>query len=295
MMRDGRTESKFKKITANGKEVDMTSGLEEVQGMAHEYGSDLALVVNQSGGKDSTRMLGLVRKKFPETPTYAVMADTGFEHISPISAADFARARCAEFGLELTVVRNPKRNYLEMVEQRGMFPSPQYRQCTSDLKRGPIDKFIRSLPHKVIVNCIGIRSEESSPRSRLSPLRRDEALSTRRRTVYNWLPIFDRTLSDVLAWHWTNAIRLHPVYVPEYHKDGTIGGYLRRFSCRVCIFSTNADLVAIHQHDRDAFDTVASLERKLKFTMRSGASLVEIVEAHASKHAEEARQQSFCF
>ena len=123
----------------------------------------------------------------------------------------------------------------------------------------------------------------------------DEALSIRLPTVYNWLPIFDRTLSDVLAWHWTNAIRLHPVYVPEYHKDGTAGGYLRRFSCRVCIFSTDADLVAIHQHDRDAFDAVTSLERKLKFTMRSGASLVEIVEAHTSKHAEEARQQKFCF
>jgi 3'-phosphoadenosine 5'-phosphosulfate sulfotransferase (PAPS reductase)/FAD synthetase len=74
------------------------------------------------------------------------MADTGFEHAFPISAADFARARCAEFGLDLTVVRNRKRTYLEMVEQRGMFPSPQYRQCTSDLKRGPIEKFIRSLP-----------------------------------------------------------------------------------------------------------------------------------------------------
>jgi DNA sulfur modification protein DndC len=276
-MRDGRTKSKFKKITANGKEVDMTQGLEEVQCLAHEYGSDLALVVNHSGGKDSTRMLGFVRKKFQETPTYAVMADTGFEHVSPISAADFARARCAEFGLELNVVRNLKHTYLEMVEQRGMFPSPQYRQCTSDLKRGPIDKFMRSLPHKVIVNCIGIRSEESSPRSRLSPLTRNEALSTRRRTVYNWLPIFDRTLSDVLAWHWANAIRLHPVYVPEYHKDGTTGGYLRRFSCRVCIFSTDADLAAIQQRDSHAFHAVASLERKLKFTMRSGASLVEIV------------------
>jgi DNA sulfur modification protein DndC len=175
-----------------------------------------------------------------------------------------------------------------------MFPSPQYRQCTSDLKRGPIDKFIRSLPHKLIVNCIGIRSEESNPRSRLSPFTRNESLSTRQRMVYNGLPIFDRTLSDVIAWHWVNAIRLHPVYVPEYHKDGTTGGYLRRFSCRVCIFSTDADLTAIHQHDRDAFDAVADLEHKLRLTMRPGASLVEIVKAHSSALTEEARQQSFC-
>lgn len=273
----------------------MTQVLEQVRRLARDHGSDLAFVVNHSGGKDSTRMLGFIRAKFPNAPTYAVMADTGFEHVSPISAADFARARCAEFGLDLTVVRHPRRTYLEMVEQRGMFPSPQFRQCTSDLKRGPIDKFIRSLPHKVIVNCIGIRSEESNPRSRLSPLTRNQNLLTRSRTVYNWLPIFDQTLSDVLAWHWVNAIRLHPVYVPEYHKDGSAGGYLRRFSCRVCIFSTDADLAAIHLHDRAAFDAVADLERKLKFTMRPGAGLVQIVEAHSSASIEEARQQSFCF
>lgn len=273
----------------------MATELDAVRRLVHEHGDDLAFVVNHSGGKDSTRMLGLIRKKFRDSPTYAVMADTGFEHQRPISAADFARQRCAEFGLELTVVRHPRRTYLEMVEQRGMFPSPQFRQCTSDLKRGPIDKFIRSLPHKVVVNCIGIRSEESNPRSRLSPLTRNQSLSTRCRTAYNWLPIFDRTLSDVLAWHWVNAIRLHPVYVPEYHKDGTTGGYLRRFSCRVCIFSTDADLAAIHLHDRAAFDAVAHLEHRLKFTMRPGVSLVQIVEAHSSTGIEEARQQSFCF
>ena len=177
----------------------------------------------------------------------------------------------------------------------GMFPSPQFRQCTSDLKRGPIDKFIRSLPHKVILNCIGIRAEESNPRSRLAPLTKNQPLSTQRRTVYNWLPIFDRSLSDVLAWHWANAIRLHPVYVPEYHKDGTTGGYLRRFSCRVCIFSTDADLAAIYLHDRAAFEMIAGLEHKLNFTMRPGASLMQIVEAHLAVRDEQAQQQSFCF
>lgn len=88
--------------------------------MQQQYGANLAFVVNHSGGKDSTRMLGFVRRRFPESPTNVVMADTGFEHQTPISAADFARQRCAEFGLELTVVRNPKRTYLQMVEQRGM-------------------------------------------------------------------------------------------------------------------------------------------------------------------------------
>lgn len=273
----------------------MTTDLDEVRRLQQQHGANLAFVVNHSGGKDSTRMLGFVRRKFPDTPTYAVMADTGFEHQKPISAADFARQRCTEFGIELAVVRNPRRTYLEMVEQRGMFPSAKYRQCTSDLKRSPIEKYIRGLPHKVIVNCMGIRAEESNARSRLSPLSLNAALTARTRTVYNWLPIFNQTLGDVLAWHWVNAIRLHPVYVPEYHKDGTTGGYLRRFSCRVCIFSTDADLRAIRQHDREAFDLVSSLEAKMGFTMRPGASLVQIAEPQVSTPVETERQQSFSF
>ena len=111
-----------------------------------------------------------------------------------------------------------------------MFPSPKFRQCTSDLKRSPVEKFIRTLPHKVIVNCIGIRAEESHSRSRLAPLAVNASLTTRDRTVYNWLPIFDQSLADVLAWHWLNAVRLHPVYLPSItrteRRAATCAGFL---------------------------------------------------------------------
>jgi 3'-phosphoadenosine 5'-phosphosulfate sulfotransferase (PAPS reductase)/FAD synthetase len=184
-------------------------------------------------------MMGLVLHKFPYAPTYAVMADAGFEHIAPVTAANWARTRCAEFGLDLTVVRNPKRTYLEMVEQRRMFPSAQLRQCTSDLKRGPIDKFIRSLPHRIIVNCIGIRAEESNARSRLSPLSINHSLTTRQRTVYNWFPIYEARLSDVLAWHWVNAIRL---------PSGVRAGVPQRWNNRR--ISQTSVLPGLHLFDR---------------------------------------------
>ena len=70
---------------------------------------------------------------------------------------------------------------------------------------------------------------------------------------------------------------LHPVYVPEFHRDGTTGGYLKRFSCRLCIFATAADLVAIEQQDPEAFELVSSVEQRIGFTMRHGRSLVQIV------------------
>jgi hypothetical protein len=79
-----------------------------------ECGSDLAFVVNRSGGKDSTRMLGFVRKKFRDCPTHVVMADTGFEHQRPISPADFARQRYAEVGLNLTVEPRSRRSQSEL-------------------------------------------------------------------------------------------------------------------------------------------------------------------------------------
>jgi len=270
----------------------MCHSLDEVKRLVTRFDGSVAFVINHSGGKDSTRMLGLVRESFPNIDTLAVMADTGFEHQRPIPAADFARSRCSAFKVPLTVVRNPRRTYLEMVEQRGMFPSAQYRQCTSDLKRGPIEKYIRTLPYRLIFNCMGIRSEESSPRSKLDPFSLNVSLTTRTRTVYNYFPIFEQTLSEVLAWHWENTIPLHPVYIPGFHNDGTTGGYLRRLSCRLCIFSTNSDLVAIRQRDPEAFHAVSELEQKIGFTMRSTGGLIQI--ADAAQAAIEVRNAQVC-
>src|SRR5277367_4775923 len=101
--------------------MTMDGDAERVRSLTRQFGRNVALVVNHSGGKDSTRMLGLVRGIFPHCTAYGVMADTGFEHQRPISAVDWARSRCEEFGVNLSVVRNPKRTYLEMVEQREMF------------------------------------------------------------------------------------------------------------------------------------------------------------------------------
>jgi 3'-phosphoadenosine 5'-phosphosulfate sulfotransferase (PAPS reductase)/FAD synthetase len=134
-------------------------------------------VVNFSGGKDSMRMLGRVRELYPNHPIFVVMADTEFEHMRPISAEEWSRKQAARFALPLSVVHNPNKGYLQMVERCGMFPSSTTRQCTSALKRGPIEKFVRALSQKVIVNCTGIRSEESSQRSKQTAWKTNKPLS----------------------------------------------------------------------------------------------------------------------
>jgi DNA sulfur modification protein DndC len=252
---------------------------------------DVCLVINMSGGKDSVYMAGLLKQRYPNVAMVAVMADTGFEHVKPVEAKAWARERCDALGIPFYVVRNPNKTYLEMVERRGKFPSPKQRQCTSDLKRGPVQTWIRRavksglITQKHIINCMGLRAAESSQRAKAATFRKNAALSKAGRRVYDWLPIHKASLADVLNWHRDSKTPLHPVYVPAYHWDGTTGGYLRRFSCRICIFATVADIHAIYNNDRDAFDKISALEEKTGFTMKPGASLVQIISQPVAANA----------
>lgn len=243
------------------------------------------------------RMLEKVRDLYPDLPTICVTADTGFEYKKPISPVDWVKMRCSQLrrAVPVTMVRNEKKTYLEMVARRGKSPSAQFRQCTSDLKRGPIERFIRSLPNRVIVNCLGIRAEESHSRSREKAWSLNDALTTRTRSVYNRLPIFEETERDILEWHWRTGTPRRPVYVPEFYKDGTTGGYLRRFSCRLCIFASDKDVAAVAAHDPEAFALVSDLEKRIGFTMKPGTSLVEILEGQVSDKNEDGHQSCFSF
>ena len=45
-----------------------------------------------------------------------------------------------------------------------MFPLTQFLQYTGDLKRGPIQKFIRTLRHPSLIDCMGMRAQECANR-----------------------------------------------------------------------------------------------------------------------------------
>lgn len=231
-------------------------------------------LTNHSGGKDSSAMLAHLCQKFPQVKKYVVFADTGFEHIKPVSAENWARQIANQFGLDLNVARNPNKNLLTMVKARGMFPSPSCRQCTSDLKRDPIRTWMRrNIPEKLIINCMGLRAEESPSRAKAVPLRRLN-ISNSNRTVWEWLPIHAWTLQQVLDFHFDYQIPLHPVYV-------WAGGYLKRFSCRICIMMRDEEIKAVYHNDREAFDAIASLEQEIGFTMKQGKTLYQIAGVNA--------------
>ena len=66
------------------------------------------------------------------------------------------------------------RSLLDNIEERGLFPTPKVRWCTSSLKRGPIKRelreYLKAHPRfgDRIVSAMGIRAKESPARARNS-------------------------------------------------------------------------------------------------------------------------------
>ncbi len=222
----------------------------------------MELVINFSGGKDSTAMLAYLVEKFPKVKKHVVMADTGWEHPDAI---EWSRGICDRFGLPLHVVRNRNKTFLEMVERRGMFPASEQRQCTSDLKRDPINTWIRNnITDPVVISAMGMRAQESSGRAKLKVLTRDKRETNTVRTVWKYHPILKWTEAQVRAYLAERGIPLHPVYQ-----------HLGRFSCRVCIYMSAHDVRQVQQHDPEAFRIIAELEDRIGHTMMMGGNLAD--------------------
>jgi 3'-phosphoadenosine 5'-phosphosulfate sulfotransferase (PAPS reductase)/FAD synthetase len=239
------------------------------------------IVVHFSGGKDSDSTLHAVHRRYGATHRIRVaFADTGNEYRDDpagrwISAARWCIQRAASYGYGLTIVHNPKQTLPEEVLARGRFPSPSQRWCTAHMKRGPLEKFIRSLPAEHIISVKGIRADESDSRAHQAPWEPHLNLTVRRsritgrpRYVWNWLPIHHWRLDEVLGYVAEHNIPLHPIYQ-----------FQERFSCEWCIFYSPKHIVALHDNNRRAFDECAALEQKINFTLSPTRKFLPVIVA----------------
>lgn len=203
-------------------------------------------VVNHSGGKDSQAMYLTVRKFVPPAQIVLVHADLG--EVEWGGAVEHIKATTSGEPLHVCASR---RGLLQMIHERGMFPSPSQRQCTSDLKRGPIERTIRQFGVKLIVNCMGMRAQESSGRSKLAPFKFSERNSKAGREWYDWLPIHALTVDQVFAEIAAAGQKPHWVYAAG----------MSRFSCCFCIMSNQADLTTAAGLNPDLYRKYVELER----------------------------------
>ncbi len=226
--------------------------------------------VSHSGGKDSQAMYAGIRRRVPHDRIVLVHADLG--EIEWEGVQDHIRATIAH---DLNVVRANK-TFFDMVRHRAAtrpdvpsFPDGGRRQCTSDLKRGPIYKFIRRDMNArralVGINCMGLRAEESAGRKRLPPWSLNKTLSTTTRTVYNWLPIHALTTPQVFS-------RIREAGQEPFRAYATGN---RRLSCVFCILGCAGDLANGRRERPELFQRYVELERETGWTMFPGQSLTQ--------------------
>lgn len=210
--------------------------------------------VSHSGGKDSQAMYALIKKLVPSDQIVVVHANLG--EVEWPGVLDHIQTNTEH---HVNVVQAGK-TFLGMVEKRGMFPSSAHRQCTSDLKRGPIFLLIRHDMKRrgatIAINCMGLRAEESSARAKKQPLSFNKMQSCKGREVWDWLPLFHYSTSEVFA-----AIAdagQKPFWA--YEKN-------QRLSCVFCIMGSRNDLRHGAEQNPELFKKYVELEKKINHTM----------------------------
>ena len=233
-------------------------------------------VANHSGGKDSMATLIELLKVVPKEQLLVVHASLGIAEWP--GALEKAQEHALAHGLAFRVARANK-TLFEMVERRfkkrpgvPSWPSASTRQCTSDLKRDPIAKAVRGYAtehgYSIIVNCLGIRAQESVSRAKREVWSVNTRETNAKRSWYEYLPIHGLSTKDVFELIATQELKPHYAYM--------LGN--ERLSCVFCIMSSRNDLIIGQRHNSDLFNQYLGLEAKTGYTMHmSRNSLQELV------------------
>jgi len=237
---------------------------------------DGALVVcNHSGGKDSQAQLIKLLEFVPASQIVVVHASLGeFEWHG---ALEHAQKQAQDAGVPFLVARAQK-SFLDMVERKfdrvpdvPSFPSAKHRQCTSDLKRDPIDREVRAYAnahgYSVIISATGIRAGESTARAKVETFKLNTRNTTASRDWYEWAPI--HSLSTLDVWCVIRGAGQHPH--PAYAGN-------ERLSCVFCIMGSKNDIVHGALARPELFARIAEVEARTGYTLHmSRKSLTQIV------------------
>lgn len=240
--------------------------------------SKALFVINHSGGKDSQAMLIQLAASFPgaipREQMLVVHASLG--KLEWPGALELAEKQAKSLGIPFLVAK-AKKTLFAMVEHRfatnpdvPSWPSPSFRQCTSDLKRGPIQKVVRAYAkehgYKEIVNCLGLRAEESTNRAKKATFRLNGSISNSVNTWYEWLPIHGLTTKEVFGM--IKDAGQQPHYAYQLGNE--------RLSCVFCIMGSKNDLKNGAEYHPELLQEYQALETKTGYTMH--ASRIPIIQ-----------------
>lgn len=241
------------------------------------------ILVNSSAGKDSQAMLdavvALAHEQGVRERLVVVHADLG--RVEWAGTRDLAERQAQHYGVRFEFVARRQNDLLDHVTARGKWPSSQARYCTSDHKRGPVSvlmtrlaeetrsRSVRPNKHTRILNCLGLRAEESPVRAQLEAFRRDTKASNGRRTVDTWLPIHGWSAAQVWERIRESGVEYHPAY--------DLG--MPRLSCVFCIFAPKSALLLAGRHNRELLAEYVRVEKQINHSFRQDVRLADIQSA----------------
>ncbi|WP_337264364.1 MULTISPECIES: phosphoadenosine phosphosulfate reductase domain-containing protein [unclassified Serratia (in: enterobacteria)] len=226
--------------------------------------SGALFVANHSGGKDSQAMLIKLLEVIPPEQLVVVHASLG--EMEWPGALELAQHQAKDAGVTFIVAKASK-TLFEMVERRYQnrpevpsWPSASTRQCTSDLKRGPIQREVRRYAKnhgfKTIVNCLGLRAQESPGRAKRKTFSK-MGISNSVNTWYEWLPIHELQTDEVFSVISDAGQEPHYAYA--------LGN--ERLSCIFCIMSSRNDIKNGAKHHPLLLDKYIGMETRTGYTM----------------------------
>lgn len=229
------------------------------------------IVLNSSAGKDSQVMIDVVyhQAKALGIVDRLIIVHCDLGRAEWPGTKELAQQQAEHYGIKFIVVSRPQGNLLQHVRERGMWPSSKQRYCTSDHKRGQVGKVFTQLPGKRILNCLGLRAEESPARAKRTAFSKDTRYSNSKRHVDTWLPIHSMLVGEI--WE---RIRISGV---PHHRAYDLG--MPRLSCVFCIFTPKSGLLLAGKHNRELLAEYVATEEEIGHSFRHGFKIAEIQEA----------------
>jgi 3'-phosphoadenosine 5'-phosphosulfate sulfotransferase (PAPS reductase)/FAD synthetase len=242
-------------------------------------------VANHSGGKDSQAMLIRLLEVVPTAQLIVIHAALG--EVEWKGALEHAEAQAAAAGLPFLVARAVK-TFTQMVEHRytvrpgpnsSCWPSASNRQCTSDLKRDPIQREVRryAKAHGIatIVSCLGLRAQESPGRARRATFAPNNRGTIAGRAWFEWLPIHDMTAAQVFQTIAVAGQSPHWAYAAG--ND--------RLSCVFCIMGSRRDIANGAKHRPELFAKLREIELRTGYTMHQSRKPLDVLAAEGAELA----------
>jgi len=258
----------------------MKNTLANEQFVKHQVRMGTIFYVSTSGGKDSQAMTLWLADLVPAEQLVYVHADLGDvewhgvqDHIRatlPCQARLNVVHAIDKHGNEKTLISEVERKAAAKPDTVP-WPSSAMRWCTSDLKRGPIYKFIRNdmkaRGATRSINCMGLRAQESTARAKLEDMKINKMLSKAGRTVLDFLPIHDWSTAEVFDTIREAGQEAHPAYA----------GGNERLSCMFCIMGSPNDLRHAARVNPELAARYIELEERTGHTLFHKKSLAQII------------------